>query len=184
MRTSLAVLGGGSGGYAAAFLAADQGLDVVLVEADQQLGGTCLLRGCIPSKSLLHLARVMGEVDQLSSDWGVQYGQPKIDLDRIRTRQQALIERLSGGLQQLAKRRQVRVIQARGKFQDSHTLELQGEQETLAEDRQLQFEHCILATGSRPVSMRFTGSCRCETPPVNVDSAKRAALVLAGNVVA
>ena len=151
MRTSLAVLGGGPGGYAAAFLAADQGLDVVLVEADQQLGGTCLLRGCIPSKSLLHLARVMGEVDQLSSDWGVEYGQPQIDLDRIRNRQQGLIDRLSGGLQQLAKRRQVRVIQARGRFQDSHTLELEGDDETLGEDRQLQFEHCIVATGSRPV---------------------------------
>jgi dihydrolipoamide dehydrogenase len=151
MRTSLVVLGGGPGGYAAAFLAADQGLDVILVEAEQQLGGTCLLHGCIPSKSLLHLARVMGEVDQLADDWGVQYGSPQIDLERIRNHQQELIERLSGGLQQLAKRRQVRVIQARGRFQDSHTLQLESSDETLADDRSLTFDHCILATGSRPV---------------------------------
>ena len=151
MRTSLVVLGGGPGGYAAAFLAADQGLDVILVEAEQQLGGTCLLHGCIPSKSLLHLARVMGEVDQLADDWGVQYGSPQIDLERIRNHQQELIERLSGGLQQLAKRRQVRVIQARGRFQDSHTLQLESSDGTLADDRSLTFDHCILATGSRPV---------------------------------
>jgi dihydrolipoamide dehydrogenase len=151
MRTSLVVLGGGPGGYAAAFLAADQGLDVILVEAEQQLGGTCLLRGCIPSKSLLHLARVMGEVDQLADTWGVQYGSPQIDLERIRNHQQELIERLSGGLQQLAKRRQVRVIQARGRFQDSHTLQLESSDETLGDDRSLTFDHCILATGSRPV---------------------------------
>ena len=151
MRTSLVVLGGGPGGYAAAFLAADQGHDVVLVEADPRLGGTCLLRGCIPSKALLHLARVMGEVDQLSEEWGVHYGPPRIELDKVRDHQQALIERLSGGLQQLAKRRQVKVIHARGRFRDSHTLELHGEHESLGEDRELSFDHCILATGSRPV---------------------------------
>ncbi|MFP6618660.1 MAG: dihydrolipoyl dehydrogenase [Pirellulaceae bacterium] len=151
MRTSLVVLGGGPGGYAAAFLAADQGHDVVLVEADPRLGGTCLLRGCIPSKALLHLARVMGEVDQLSEEWGVHYGPPRIELDQVRDHQQALIERLSGGLQQLAKRRQVKVIHARGHFRDSHTLELHGEHESLGEDRELSFDHCILATGSRPV---------------------------------
>jgi dihydrolipoamide dehydrogenase len=150
MRTSLVVLGGGPGGYAAAFLAADQGLDVVLVDAEQQLGGTCLLRGCIPSKSLLHLARVMGEVGQLADDWGVDYGSPQIDLERIRNHQQELIARLSGGLQQLAKRREVRVIQARGCFQDSHTLQLDSADTSLGEDRLLEFDHCILATGSRP----------------------------------
>lgn len=150
MRTSLVVLGGGPGGYAAAFLAADQGHDVVLVDAEKQLGGTCLLRGCIPSKSLLHLARVMGEVDELAENWGVDYGSPRIDLQKIRNHQQELITRLSGGLQQLAKRRQVRVIQARGRFQDSHTIQLESEDESLGDDRSLSFDHCILATGSRP----------------------------------
>lgn len=150
MRTSLVVLGGGPGGYAAAFLAADQGHDVVLVDAEKQLGGTCLLRGCIPSKSLLHLARVMGEIDELAENWGVDYGSPRIDLQKIRNHQQELITRLSGGLQQLAKRRQVRVIQARGRFQDSHTIQLESEDESLGDDRSLSFDHCILATGSRP----------------------------------
>ena len=83
-HTQLAVLGGGPGGYAAAFIAADEGLDVTIVERDQRLGGTCLLRGCIPSKALLHVARVMGEVEELSQDWGVSYGSPQIKLEQLR----------------------------------------------------------------------------------------------------
>ena len=74
MHTQLAVLGGGPGGYAAAFLAADGGLEVTLVEADARLGGTCLLRGCIPSKALLHVARVIAEAAELTADWGVEFG--------------------------------------------------------------------------------------------------------------
>ena len=81
MHTQLAVLGGGPGGYAAAFIAADAGLDVSIIEQDQRLGGTCLLRGCIPSKALLHVARVMSEVDELSADWGIRYGAPEITPD-------------------------------------------------------------------------------------------------------
>ncbi len=84
MHTQLAVLGGGPGGYAAAFIAADHGLDVTLIEQDPRLGGTCLLRGCIPSKALLHVARVMSEVDELREDWGVRFDKPVIDLDRVR----------------------------------------------------------------------------------------------------
>ena len=86
MHSSLVVLGGGPGGYAAAFLAADEGLDVTLVEADSRLGGTCLLRGCIPSKALLHVARVIGEVEELGAAWGVSYGEARIELDKVRAR--------------------------------------------------------------------------------------------------
>ena len=114
MHTQLAVLGGGPGGYAAAFLAADEGLEVTLIEAESRLGGTCLLRGCIPSKALLHVAKVIDEVDELTANWGVEYSAPKIDLEKVRARKDKVITTLTGGLKQLAKRRKVRVIQAKG----------------------------------------------------------------------
>jgi dihydrolipoamide dehydrogenase len=150
MHSSLVVLGGGPGGYAAAFLAADEGLDVTLVEEGSHLGGTCLLRGCIPSKALLHIARVMGEVDELSSDWGVIYDKPRIELDRVRARKDQVIQTLTQGLGQLAKRRKVQVIRARGVFRDSTTMRLEGGDPSIPQDRQLTFDHAILATGSVP----------------------------------
>lgn len=151
MHTPLVVLGGGPGGYAAAFLAADEGLDVTLVESEPRLGGTCLLRGCIPSKALLHVARVISEVDELRSDWGVRYSEtPQIDVDAIRARKDKVIENLTGGLAALAKRRNVTVIRARGSFVDSTTLELDGEDPSIPEGNRLIFDHCILATGSVP----------------------------------
>jgi len=150
MHTQLVVLGGGPGGYAAAFLAADEGLEVTLVEAEPRLGGTCLLRGCIPSKALLHVARVISEVDELREDWGVEYPAPQIQLDKIRARKEKVIATLTGGLAQLAKRRKVRVIQARGVFQDSTTLRLEGDHDSIPEDGLLTYEHLILATGSLP----------------------------------
>ncbi len=117
MHTQLVVLGGGPGGYAAAFLAADEGLEVTLIEAESRLGGTCLLRGCIPSKALLHVARVISEVDELREDWGVTYTQPAIDIDKVRARKEKVISTLSGGLAGLARQRKVRVIQAKGTFE-------------------------------------------------------------------
>ena len=150
MHSKLVVLGGGPGGYAAAFLAADLGMEVTLVEADQRLGGTCLLRGCIPSKALLHVARVLSEVDELRHDWGVDFSAPKIDIDAIRQRKEKVIQTLSSGLAGLAKRRQVNVIQARGVFENSSTLRLDGDHASIPAERQLTFDHCILATGSVP----------------------------------
>jgi dihydrolipoamide dehydrogenase len=148
MHSRVVILGGGPGGYAAAFLVADQGLDVTLVEANSQLGGTCLLRGCIPSKALLHVAHVMSQVDELSANWGVQYDAPVIDLAAIRQRKENLISTLAGGLSQLASRRKVRVIHARGSFVNSTTLQLEGVAEAIAEDQTLTFDLCIVATGS------------------------------------
>src|SRR5688572_17427795 len=103
MHTKLVVLGGGPGGYAAAFLAADEGLEVALVEVDARLGGTCLLRGCIPSKALLHVARVIAEVEELRSAWGVEYSSPQIHLGKLRERKEKVISTLSAGLKNLAK---------------------------------------------------------------------------------
>src|SRR5262245_53744350 len=97
MHSPLVVLGGGPGGYAAAFLAADLGMQVTLVEAEPRLGGTCLLRGCIPSKALLHVARVLRETHEMSQ-WGVGFGQPTIDIDAMRARKEKVITTLSAGL--------------------------------------------------------------------------------------
>ena len=150
MHTSLLVLGGGPGGYAAAFFAADEGLDVTLVEAEPRLGGTCLLRGCIPSKALLHVARVIAEVDELKQGWGVDFGAAKIDVRKVAERKEAIISKLTGGLKQIAKSRKVKLIQARGTFEDSTTLKLEGDHDSIPSDRKLTFHHCILATGSVP----------------------------------
>ena len=151
MHSSVVVLGGGPGGYAAAFLAADEGLEVTIVEAEPRLGGTCLLRGCIPSKALLHVAKVIHEVEELGNEWGVQYsGKPAIDIDKVRARKDKVISNLTGGLGNLAKRRNVKVIQARGTFINSTTLKLEGDHESIPEGGQITFDHCVLATGSIP----------------------------------
>jgi len=150
MHSPIVVLGAGPGGYAAAFLAADEGLEVTLIEADPRLGGTCLLRGCIPSKALLHVARVIAEVDELGHDWGVNYPPPKFDVNKIRERKEKVITTLSSGLKQLAKRRNVKVITARGIFENSTTLRLEGSDASIPAEKTLTFDHCILATGSTP----------------------------------
>jgi dihydrolipoamide dehydrogenase len=150
MHTQLVVLGGGPGGYAAAFLAADRGLQVTLVEAEPQLGGTCLLRGCIPSKALLHVAHVIGEASDLSVEWGVEFTPPRIDVDLLRQRKQKLVDTLSAGLGQLAKRRNVRVIRARGVLENATSLRLEQCQDPDIQEPRLTFDHLILATGSIP----------------------------------
>ena len=150
MHAPVVVLGGGPGGYAAAFLAADEGLEVVIVEADSRLGGTCLLRGCIPSKALLHVAKVVGEANELSEEWGVGFAPPTIDIDKVRARKEKVISTLSGGLAQLSKRRNVKVIKARGRFEGPNVLALDGDDESIPEGGKLTFDYCIIATGSVP----------------------------------
>ena len=149
MHSQVVVLGGGPGGYAAAFMAADLGLEVAIVEADPRLGGTCLLRGCIPSKALLHVAKVISEAREMT-EWGVAFGKMKLKVDTMRARKEEVINTLSGGLAQLAKRRKVQVFNARGIFVDSQTLELEGGASSTYDSSRLTFDHCILATGSVP----------------------------------
>jgi len=149
MHAPLVVLGGGPGGYAAAFLAADLGMEVTLVEKDPRLGGTCLLRGCIPSKALLHVGRVLAEAREMQ-EWGISFPKPTIAIDALRTRKEKVIGALTGGLAQLAKRRNVRVVQGEARFADSGTLSIalaDGGSETLT------YDHCILASGSRPAKI-------------------------------
>jgi len=149
MHSPLVVLGGGPGGYAAAFLAADQGMEVTIVESSPVLGGACLMHGCIPSKALLHVAHVMREARELQT-WGVDIENVVIDVDRMRAQKETVLRRLAGGLGQLAKGRKVNLVQARGTLIDNHTLKLDGSGGSNPAAATLSFDHLILATGSRP----------------------------------
>ena len=150
-RAGVVVLGAGPGGYTAAFRAADLGLDVILVERHEKLGGVCLNVGCIPSKTLLHLAEVISEARDLSRA-GIEFGPPRLDLAKIRARKDAVVQRLTTGLAGLAKRRGVRVVRGEGRFVGPHELVV----ETATGPTQVFFEHAILAAGSR--ALRLPGS--------------------------
>ena len=141
----VAVIGAGPGGYAAAFQAADLGLRTALIDQDPQLGGVCLLRGCIPSKALLHAARLITDAEE-AQVFGIQFGKPQLDLAALRQRiKTAIIGKLTKGVQTLASSRKVDVIHARATLKNATTLTLSG-----SESRELSFAHAILATGSRP----------------------------------
>ena len=137
----IVVLGGGPGGYAAAFLAADKGMNVTLIDTGNKLGGVCLHRGCIPSKALLHIAHLINETKEAKT-WGIDFGEPKIDLDGVRNWKNKVIDKMATGLTQLCKQRKVEFVSAKGNFKDSNTIEANG--------KLYSFDHCILATGSRP----------------------------------
>ncbi len=139
----LLVLGAGPGGYTAAFLAADSGMKVTLVDAHPKPGGVCLHRGCIPSKALLHIAKLINE-NRHARDFGLEFGEPTIDLEKLRQWKNDVVQKMSGGLTQLAKQRGVNFINGQGVFRDSNTLEISGKEK-------ITFDHCILAVGSRPV---------------------------------
>src|SRR5271169_4646406 len=143
---NIAVVGGGPGGYAAAFLAADLGMTVTLIDPELNPGGVCLYRGCIPSKALLHVAKLLEESQQ-AKDWGVNFAAPKIDLARLRSWKEGVVKKLTGGLGILSKQRHVEYIQGRAGFQNSTTLRI-GKADATEVVRS--FDRIILATGSRP----------------------------------
>ncbi|MDH4037694.1 MAG: dihydrolipoyl dehydrogenase [Candidatus Krumholzibacteria bacterium] len=145
----LVVLGGGPGGYAAAFLGADLGLKTALVDLDENPGGVCLYRGCIPSKALLHVAKLLHEASAAKA-MGVDFGEPKVDLDALRSWKDGVVRKLTGGVGTLAKSRKVEFVQGRGRFENAHTMSVE-----LATGgaRTLSFEHAIVATGSLPVTL-------------------------------
>src|ERR1700751_4735170 len=133
----IAVVGGGPGGYAAAFLAADLGVSVTLIDPELNPGGVCLYRGCIPSKALLHVAKLLEEAHQ-AKDWGIEFATPKIDLSRLRSYKENVIKKLTGGLGVLSKQRKVKYVQGRAAFESSDTLNVtktDGSQESLSFDR-------------------------------------------------
>jgi dihydrolipoyl dehydrogenase len=149
-RAQLLVLGAGPGGYTAAFRAADLGLDVTLVERWPSLGGVCLNVGCIPSKALLHAAKVIEDAEAMTPH-GIVFGKPSIDLEKLRTWKTAVVKKLTGGLRLLAKQRKVRVVEGNGRFVSPHVLEVAGSAGT----ERIQFEQCIIAAGSE--SARLPG---------------------------
>lgn len=146
--TEVLVLGGGPGGYTAAFRAADLGKKVTVVERYPVLGGVCLNVGCIPSKALLHLAQVIYEAHDCAGK-GIKFGELEIDLDQVRRWSEQVVKSLNTGLATLAKQRQVRVVQGVGRFVSAHVLEV----ETPAGTETVTFEHAIIAAGSRPVKL-------------------------------
>src|SRR5579863_1731282 len=143
---NIAVVGAGPGGYAAAFLAADLGMTVTLIDPELNPGGVCLYRGCIPSKALLHVAKLIEESHR-AANWGIEFNAPKIDLARLRSFKEGVVKKLTGGLGVLSKQRKVHYVQGRAAFGNSTTLQVtktDGSQESLS------FDRIIIATGSRP----------------------------------
>ena len=148
LKTQLVVIGSGPGGYTAAFRAADLGIKVILVERYENIGGVCLNVGCIPSKALLHAAKVIEEAHEMSA-CGVDFGKPKIDPSKLRDWKNKVVGKLTGGLKALAKQRKVEIVQGVAKFIDQNTIEVQG-----AKGKQvITFENAIIAAGSRPVKL-------------------------------
>jgi len=138
------VVGSGPGGYAAAFRAADLGLEVTLVERHERLGGVCLNVGCIPSKALLHAAKVLAEAEDAES-FGITFAEPEIDLDKLRSWKEDVVGKLTGGLDGLAKKRKVNVVHGEAKFTSDHEIEVDGEK--------IEFDHAVIAAGSRAVML-------------------------------
>lgn len=150
IKTQLVVLGAGPGGYSAAFRAADLGIDTVIVDVRETLGGVCLNVGCIPSKALLHVAKVIQEAKHLSAH-GVTFGEPTFDLDKIRGWKDSVVTQLTKGLAGMSKMRKVKHVQGYGKFTGPNTIEVEGNDGKTT----ITFDNAIIAAGSEPVNLPF-----------------------------
>ena len=144
MSKNIVVIGGGPGGYAAAFYASDLGMNVTLVDMEKNPGGVCLYRGCIPSKALLHVAKLINESKEAKS-WGIDFGEPKIDLDKLRSYKDKVVRKLTGGLGLLSKQRNINYVQGRASFVSSTAIEVKKED---GSSEQITFDKAIIATGS------------------------------------
>jgi dihydrolipoamide dehydrogenase len=147
--TQLAVIGAGPGGYAAAFYAADRGMQVSLIDPSPNPGGVCLYRGCIPSKALLHVAEVINEAKHASA-WGVTFSSPSIDIAKVRAFKEKVVTQLTGGVGQVARMRKINYIQGTAAFRDARNLDIAG---TDGKNSTLSFQHAVIATGSRPATI-------------------------------
>src|SRR3990172_4384322 len=181
LHAEVVVLGAGPGGYAAAFRAADLGKRVVLVERYPVLGGVCLHVGCIPSKTLLHFAGVITDARELA-EHGVAFGEPKLDLARIRARKDAVVAQLAGGLAKLAKQRSVEVVTGAGRFLDPHRIAVEGS----GPPRAITFDSAVVAVGSRSMKLpdlpddpRILDS----TSALALDAIPRRLLVVGGGII-
>ncbi|MCW8804584.1 MAG: dihydrolipoyl dehydrogenase [Ignavibacteriaceae bacterium] len=156
MSQSICVIGAGPGGYAAAFLAADLGMNVTLIDKEKNPGGVCLYRGCIPSKALLHVAKLLNETEE-AKNWGIEFQKPKIDLDKLREWKNSVVEKLTGGVGTVAKYRKVNFVQGTATFNSSSTLLVERKD---GGKEELKFDKIIIATGSRITTI----------PSLNIDS--------------
>ncbi len=150
IHAEVVVLGSGPGGYTAAFRAADLGKKTVLIEAGSTLGGVCLNVGCIPSKALLHVAKVITEAEEMGAH-GISFGKPEIDLDELRDFKDSVVGKLTGGLEGLSKGRKVEVVRGYGKFTGPNMIAVEGAEGTTT----VSFDQCIIAAGSEPVTLPF-----------------------------
>lgn len=150
IQTEVAVLGSGPGGYTAAFRAADLGKKVVLIERFDSLGGVCLNVGCIPSKALLHAAKVLEEAREFSAH-GIEFKDPKVNLEKLRDWKEGVVKRLTSGLKMLAKQRKVQIVQGTGKFVSSNQIAVEGQEGK----QNIQFQQAIIAVGSEPIQLPF-----------------------------
>ncbi|HKQ60958.1 MAG TPA: dihydrolipoyl dehydrogenase [Candidatus Polarisedimenticolaceae bacterium] len=182
-RYRLVVVGAGPGGYAAAFRAADLGLEVALIDREPDPGGVCLYRGCIPSKALLHVAKLLDEA-QAAANWGVRFDEPRIDLARLGAWKGEVVSKLTGGLGQLARQRKVHYLRGTAAFRDAGTLELrtaEGEAETLG------FDQAVIATGSRPAQLPgfppFSSRILDSTGALELQDIPRRLLVVGGGYI-
>ena len=180
--TQLAVVGAGPGGYAAAFLAADLGMKVALIDMEPDPGGVCLYKGCIPSKALLHVAELINE-SQHAANWGIEFGKLKIDLNKLRAWKDGVVRRLTGGLGQLSKQHSVEYIRGKASLIDPKTLRIEKD---AGEAVRLSVEHIVLATGSRPAAIPgLSGSPRFlnSTSALELPSIPKSMLVVGGGYI-
>lgn len=181
IKADVVVIGSGPGGYTAAFRAADLGKQVVLVERYASLGGVCLNVGCIPSKALLHVAKVLDETHEMS-DCGVTFTKPKIDSTRVVDWKNSVVKKLTGGLNALAKQRKVTVITGVASFTSSHELVVSG----ASDDSKITFEHAIIAAGSESISLPFIPEDNrifSSTGALELADIKGSLLVLGGGII-
>lgn len=182
-KKKIAIIGAGPGGYAAAFMAADLGLDVTLTDLEPNPGGVCLHRGCIPSKVLLHIAKVLNDARE-AKHWGITFQEPKIDLDKLRASKCEVVHKLTSGLGQLCKARNVHFVQGRASFEDSTTLKVvrDGYNEDL-----IQVDHTVVAAGSRPAALPdlYTDSPRIlnSNDALELDTIPKTLLVIGGGYI-
>ena len=180
---NVAIIGAGPGGDAAAFMAADLGLNVTLIDLDPNPGGTCLYRGCIPSKALLHAAKILNEARE-AEHWGITFAPPKIDLDKLRSATEGVVNQMTNGLGQLSSARKIRFVQGRAEFLESTKIRIHFLDGTAEE---LTFDYAVLASGSRPATLPHllleTDRIMNSTAALELESIPESLLVIGGGYI-
>lgn len=182
-KKQLVIIGAGPGGYAAAFLASDLGLKVTLIDNERNPGGVCLYRGCIPSKALLHVAKVISETED-AKNFGVEYSKPKIDVNKMRSWKDEIVNKLTSGLGQISKLRKIEYINGNARFLNSDTLEIVKEDKS---KENVNFEYAVVSTGSVPVNIPSltVKSSRIldSTSALNIEDIPKSMLVIGGGYI-